>query len=68
MVYGWGSEQYPRYYVLNYVNWWGIHRQTRGDFPVSALSLVSCHKKHEYIKWFMGWDLNGFRDIKLFVK
>ena len=28
---------------------------------------VSSHKKHEYI-WFIFGDLNGFRDIKLFMK
>ena len=31
------------------------------------LLIVSCHKKHENI-WFMGVDLNDFRDIKLFMK
>ena len=33
----------------------------------SVLLNVSCDKKHEYIG-FMVWDLNGFQDIKLFMK
>ena len=34
----------------------------------SVLLNASCHKKtHEHI-WFMGGDLNGFRDIKQFMK
>ena len=36
-------------------------------FSWSVLLNVSYHKIHEYI-WFRGRDLNGFRDIKTFMK
>ena len=28
------------YYAFNDVNWWGIYRHARGDFPVSAIECV----------------------------
>ena len=34
---------------------------------LSGLLNGSCYKKHEYI-WFMGGNLNGFQDIKCFMK
>ena len=37
------------------------------ELSPSVLVNASSHKKHEYI-WFMGGDLNGFLDNKLFMK
>ena len=35
--------------------------------PTSGSLNVSLHKEQEYI-WFRGEDLNGFRDIRPFMK
>ena len=33
-----------------------------------SMSLNAPHRKEQEYIWFMGGDLNGFRDIKHFVK
>ena len=40
---------------------------TLGWISLSVLLNVSYDKEHDYT-WFRGWDLNGFRDIKPFMK
>ena len=61
MVYGWGSEQFPRYYVFNDEPGRKFIGTPTGT-SLSVLLNVSCDKKHEYI-WFMGGDLNSCPDI-----
>ena len=69
-------------FIIRYINilyglWVGIRtvskrseRRAFIDTPVgthpSVLLNASRHKKYEHI-WFVGGDLNGFRDIKLFL-
>ena len=63
MVYGWGSEQFLRYYAFYDWGGWGI---TPGD-PRSMSLNASYHKKQGYI-WYRGGDLNGFWDMRHFMK
>ena len=63
MVYGWGSEWFPRYYAFYERNGWGM---PLGDPEIHALN-AAYHKEQQYI-WFMGGDLNSFRDITHFMK
>ena len=63
MVYGWGSEQFLRYYAFYDWEGWGT---TLGD-PRSMSLNASYHKKQGYI-WFRGGDLNGFWDMRPFKK
>ena len=54
--------------IMSFMEWAGgefIGTPMATSLPV--LLNVSSHKKHEYI-WFIFGDLNGFRDIKLFMK
>ena len=67
MVYGWGSERFPRYNTFYEKKGVG---PTHGGPPWDPWSMslnAPRHKEQEYI-WFMGGDLNGFQDIKHFVK
>ena len=67
MVYGWGSERFPRYNTFYEMK--GVEHAPRVHpwDPWSMSLNAPHHKEQEYI-WFMGGDLNGFRDIKHFVK
>ena len=74
MVYGWGSKQFPRYntfYEMKGVGMppgdpFGIHdschlmRLIIRNKNISGLYMTYL-KQQEYI-WFMGGDLNSFRD------
>ena len=67
MVYGWGSEQFPRYNTFYEMKWSrACPRGTPWD-PWSMSLNAPCHKEQEYI-WFIGGDLKSFQDIKHFVK
>ena len=59
MVYGWGSEQFPRYNTFYEMK--GVGHATGGPLwdPWSMSLNAPHHKEQEYI-WFMGEDLNGF--------
>ena len=67
MVYGWGSERFPRYNTFYEMK--GVGHAPGGPLwnPWSMSLNAPHHKEQEYI-WFMGGDLNSFRDIKHFVK
>ena len=45
MVYGWGSERFPRYYAFYEKSGWGMHGGTRGSMSLNA----ACHKEQQYI-------------------
>ena len=67
MVYGWGSERYPRYntfYEMKKV----VHAPGGLLWDPWSMSLNAPHHKEQEYIWFMGGDLNGFRDIMHFVK
>ena len=67
IVYGWGSERFPRYNTLYEMKEVG-HASGGPPWDPWSMSLnVPRHKEEEYI-WFMGGHLNGFLDIKHFVK
>ena len=63
MVYGWGSERFPRNYAFYEKSGWGMPRGTGESMSLNA----ACHKEQHYI-WFMGRDLNNLRDITHFMK
>ena len=67
MVYGWGSERFPRYNTFYEMK--GVGPAARGTpwYPWSMSLNAPHHKEQEYI-WFMGGDLNGFQDIMHFMK
>ena len=67
MVYGWGSERFPKYNTFYEMK--GVVHAPRGPpwDPWSMSLNAPRHKEQEYI-WFMGGDLNSFQDIKHFVK
>ena len=67
MVYGWGSEQFPRYNTFYEMKW--VRQASEGPLwdPWSMSLNAPHHREQEYI-WFIGEDLNGFQDIKHFVK
>ena len=66
MVYGWGSEWFPRY--LAFCEMKGVGHAPRGHPGVPrSMSLSEPYLRQEYI-WFMGGDLNGFQDIMHFMK
>ena len=67
MVYGWGSEQFPRYNTFYEMK--GMGHANGGHLwdPWSMSLKAPHHKDQEYI-WFMGGDRNGFQDIKHFMK
>ena len=62
MVYGWGSEWFPRYYAFYEKSSGACPRVTQG-----SMSLNAAYKEQQYI-WFMGGDLNSFLDITHFMK
>ena len=67
MVYGWGSERFPRYNTFYEMK--GIGPAPRGPpWDPWSMSLNAPHHKEQEYVWFMGGDLNGFQDIKNFVK
>ena len=63
IVYWWGSECFPRYYAFYEKSGWGMSPGYPGIMSLNA----AYHKEQQYI-WFMGGDLNGFRDITHFKK
>ena len=69
MVYGCGSEQFPRYNTFYEIK--GVGHPPGDPFGIHdpwSMSLnVPHHKEQEYI-WFIGEELNGFKDIEYFVK
>ena len=67
MVYGWGSERFPRYNTFYEMKGVGHAPGGPPGDPWSMSLNAPYHKEQEYI-WFMGGDLNGFQDIKHFVK
>ena len=67
MVYGWGSERFPRYEAFCEIK--GVGYASRGHPGVSrSMSLNAPYLKEQEYIWFMGGDLNGFQDILLFMK
>ena len=66
MVYGWGSERFPRYNTFYEM---GVGHAPRGPpwDPWSMSLNAPLHKEQEYI-CFMDVDLKGFQVIKHNVK
>ena len=67
MVYGRGSERFTKYNTFYEMKRVG---HALGGSPMDPWSMslnAAHHKEQEYI-WFVGRDLNGFQDIKQFVK
>ena len=67
MVYGCGSEWFPRYNTFYEMKGVG---PARGEHSWDSLSMslnAPHHKEQVYI-WLMGGDLNGFQDIMHFMK
>ena len=67
MVKGCGPKRFPRYQAFYELNRMGHSWHTSGETSWSVLLIGSCHKNHEYI-WFRGGYLNGYQDIKQFMK
>ena len=67
MVYGWGSEQFPRYSTFYEMKEVGPAPGGPPWDPWSMSLNAPHHKEQEYI-WFMGGDLNGFQDIIIYHK
>ena len=67
MVYEWGSKRFPRYNTFYEMKGAGHAPGGPPGDPWSMSLNAPRHKEQEYI-WFMGEDLNGFQDIKHFVK
>ena len=64
MVYGWGSERFQRYNTFYEMKGAG-HAPGRLPCDPWSMSLnAPRHKEQEYGLW----NLNGFQDIKHFVK
>ena len=67
MVYGWGSERFPRYNTFYEMK--GVEPAPRGpSWDPWAMSLNAPHHTEQEYIWFMGRDLNGFQDIMYFMK
>ena len=67
MVYGWGSERFPRYNTFYERK--GVGPAPRGPpWDPRSMSLNAPHHKEQEYIWFMGGDLNGFQDIMHFMK
>ena len=67
MVYGWESEQFPRYNTFYEMKGVGHAPWGHPGVPRSMSLNAPYLKEQEYI-WFIGGDLNDFQDIKHFVK
>ena len=67
MVYGWGSEPFPRYNTFYEMKGVGPAPGRPPWDPWSMPLNAPHHKEQKYI-WFMGKDLNGFQDIMHFMK
>ena len=67
MVYGWGSERFPRSNTFNEMK--GVGPAPGGpSWDPWFMSLNAPHHKEQEYIWFMGGDLNGFQDIMHFMK
>ena len=67
MVYRWGSERFPRYKAFCEIK--GVGHAPGGHQGVlRSMSLNAPYLKEQEYIWFMGGDLNGFRDITHFMK
>ena len=66
IVYGCGSEQFPRYNTFYEIKGVGPAPGVPPWDPWSKSLNAPHHKEQQYI-WFMGGDLNSFRYIKHFV-
>ena len=59
MVYGWGSEQFLRYFTFYEMKGVGHALRVCPGGPKAIPINVPYLKEEEYI-WFMGGDLNSF--------
>ena len=67
MVYGWVSEQFPRYNTFYEMK--AVGPAPRGPpWDTWSMSLNALHHKEQEYIWFMGVDLNGFQDTMHFMK
>ena len=67
MVYGWGSERFSRYSAFCEMKEVGLAPRGHPRVPRSMSLNAPYLKDQEYI-WFIGGDLNGFKDIMHFMK
>ena len=67
MVYVWGSERFPRYNTFYEMKGVG-HAHGGPLWDPWSMSLNAPHHKEQENIGFLGGDLNGYRDIKHFVK
>ena len=67
MVYGWGSEQFPKYYAFYEMKAMGHVPGEHPRVPRSMFLNAPYHKERVHI-WFMCGDLNGFKNIRHFMK
>ena len=67
MVYGWGSERFPRYNTFYEMKGVG-HAPGGPPWDPWSMSLNAPHHKEQEYIWFMSEDLNGFQAIMHFMK